>query len=145
MVAIPLAVAVGETVPQGVGEQDTVQVTPLFAGSLVTVAVNCAVAPACTVAVLGVTETVTLGLPPPPQPAMTIANPSPNRESAKHIERCTTPPPAPQPRPRGKTPTNDAQIQSPVETLIMSAGTWACPSDGSIRPGELSEVAREAG
>jgi hypothetical protein len=45
-------------VPHGVGEQDTVQVTPLFVGSFVTVAVNCAVAPACTVAVLGVTETV---------------------------------------------------------------------------------------
>jgi len=57
VVATPLAVAVGETVPQGVGEQDTVQVTPLFTGSLVTVAVNCAVSPACTVAVLGVTET----------------------------------------------------------------------------------------
>ena len=47
--------------PHGIGEQDTVQVTPLFAESLVTVAVNCAVVPACTVAVLGVTETVTLG------------------------------------------------------------------------------------
>ena len=61
MVAAPLAVAVGETVPHGVGEHDTVQVTPLFAGSLLTVAVNCAVAAACTVAELGVTETVVPG------------------------------------------------------------------------------------
>jgi len=61
VVATPLAVAVGETVPQGVGVQDTVQVTPLFAGSLLTVAVNCAVAPACTVAELGATETVVPG------------------------------------------------------------------------------------
>jgi hypothetical protein len=60
VVATPLAVVVGETVPHGVGEQDTVQVTPLFAESLVTVAVNCDVAPACTVAVLGVTETETV-------------------------------------------------------------------------------------
>jgi hypothetical protein len=47
----------GETVPQAAAEHDTVQVTPLFAGSLATVAVNFAVAPACTVAVLGETET----------------------------------------------------------------------------------------
>ena len=57
MVAIPLAVAAGKTVPQGAAGHVTIQVTPLFAGSLVTVAVNFAVAPACTVAVLGVTET----------------------------------------------------------------------------------------
>jgi hypothetical protein len=44
-------------VPHGVGEHDTDHVTPLFAGSLVTVAVNFAVALACTVAVLGETET----------------------------------------------------------------------------------------
>jgi hypothetical protein len=44
-------------VPHGAGEHDTVHVTPLFAGSLVTVAVNFAVALACTVAVLGETET----------------------------------------------------------------------------------------
>ena len=48
--------------PQGVAEHDTVQVTPLFAGSLVTVAVNFAVAPACTVAMLGVTETAIAGI-----------------------------------------------------------------------------------
>ncbi len=54
---MPLAVAVGETVPHGAAEHATVQVTPLLAGSLVTVAVNCFVAPASTVAVDGVTET----------------------------------------------------------------------------------------
>ena len=54
----PLAVVVGETLPQGNVEQDTVHVTPLFAGSLVTVAVNCAVPPTCTVDVPGETETV---------------------------------------------------------------------------------------
>ena len=43
--------------PHGAGEHDTVHVTPLFAGSLVTVAVNLAVALACTAAVLGETET----------------------------------------------------------------------------------------
>jgi hypothetical protein len=61
VVATPLAVAVGKTVPHGAAEHATVQVTPLFAGSLVTVAVNCAVAPACTVAELGATEIVVPG------------------------------------------------------------------------------------
>jgi len=60
-VATPLAVAVGETVPHGAGEHATVQVTPLLAGSLVTVAVNCAVAPASTVGDSGATETVVPG------------------------------------------------------------------------------------
>ena len=55
--AAPLAVVVGETVPHGAGEHDTVQVTPLLAGSLVTVAVNGAVVPAITVADWGATET----------------------------------------------------------------------------------------
>ena len=43
VVAIPLAVVVGEAEPHGAGEHDTVQVTPLFVGSLATVAVMCAV------------------------------------------------------------------------------------------------------
>jgi hypothetical protein len=60
VVATPLAVVAGETAPHSAAVHTTVQVTPLFAESLVTVAVNCAVPPACTVAVLGVTETVTL-------------------------------------------------------------------------------------
>src|ERR1700752_2220536 len=68
--ATPLAVKTGETEPHGVPEHDTVQATPLLAPSLVTVAGNCAVEPACTVAVLGVTDTVMGGgveLPPPVQ------------------------------------------------------------------------------
>jgi hypothetical protein len=61
VVAAPLAVVAGETVPHGAAEHDTVQVTPLFAESLVTVAVNCAVVPAGTVAGFGATETVIVG------------------------------------------------------------------------------------
>jgi hypothetical protein len=57
VVATPLAVAVGKTVPQDAAEHDTVQVTPLFAGSLVTVAVKFAVPLVCTLAVLGEIET----------------------------------------------------------------------------------------
>ena len=48
--------------PQGAPEHDTIHVTPSFAGSLVIVAVNFAVAPASTVAVLGVTETAIPGI-----------------------------------------------------------------------------------
>ena len=44
-VATPLAVAVGDTVPQGAVEQDTVHVTPLFDESLSTVAVRFVVWP----------------------------------------------------------------------------------------------------
>jgi hypothetical protein len=58
VVAAPLAVALGKTVPHGAAEHDTVQVTPLFVGSLVTVAVSWAVPPASTMSVLWVTETV---------------------------------------------------------------------------------------
>ncbi len=47
--------------PHGGVAQDTVQATPLFAASLATVATNCVVAPACTVAVPGVTKTVIAG------------------------------------------------------------------------------------
>ena len=61
MVDAPLAVTEGETVPHGAGAHDTVQVTPLFAVSLVTVAVKFAVAPTFTVFVVGVTDTVTAG------------------------------------------------------------------------------------
>jgi len=62
VVGAPLGVVVGETEPQEVAEQETVQVTPLFEGSFVTVAVNCAVAPASTLAVPGLTETVIPGI-----------------------------------------------------------------------------------
>jgi len=60
-VATPLAVAVGETVPHCAVEHDTVQVTPLFAGSFVTVAVKCAMPPGCTVPVSAETETAIAG------------------------------------------------------------------------------------
>jgi hypothetical protein len=74
VVATPLAVALGETTPQGVGEHDTDHVTPLFAESLVTVAVTCVVAPACTVVVPAETETLTAGggveIVPPPHPKL---------------------------------------------------------------------------
>ena len=45
-----LNVNVGDTLPHGTGEQDKLQVTPLLAGSLLTVAVSCAVPPGGTVA-----------------------------------------------------------------------------------------------
>jgi hypothetical protein len=45
VVATPLAVAVGDTEPQGAVEHDTVQVTPLFDESFTTVAVKLAVCP----------------------------------------------------------------------------------------------------
>jgi len=52
---------VGATEPHWATEQVTLQVTPLAAGSLVTVAVNCPVAPDWTVAVAGATATVIAG------------------------------------------------------------------------------------
>jgi hypothetical protein len=58
VVGVPLGVVVGATVPHCAVEQDTLQVTPLFAASLATVAVTCAVAPASTVAVANETETL---------------------------------------------------------------------------------------
>ena len=52
VVAAPLAVDVGETVPQDAAEQNTLQPTPLFAGSFSTVAVNWSVVPVFIVAVV---------------------------------------------------------------------------------------------
>jgi hypothetical protein len=90
VVATPLAVALGETAPQGAGEHDIDQVTPLFDESLVTLAVTCVVAPACTVVVPAETETRIAGgggeLVPPPHPklltrrTMTAANWIPTNE-----------------------------------------------------------------
>jgi hypothetical protein len=48
--AAPLGVCIGETLPQGGVEHETVQFTPASAGSFVTVAVNSAVVPTSTVA-----------------------------------------------------------------------------------------------
>ena len=61
VVAAPLAVAVGETLPQGAAGQDTVQVTPLWVGSLATVATSGVVPFAITVAVAGATVITTAG------------------------------------------------------------------------------------
>ena len=61
MVAVPLAVDEGDTLPHGEVLHVTVQVTPLLAESFVTVAVNWAVPPACTLAELGETETEITG------------------------------------------------------------------------------------
>jgi len=58
---VPLAVEAGEIVPHGGEAQSRVQVTPLFDGSLATVAVNCAVVPTGTVAGLGATDTAIAG------------------------------------------------------------------------------------
>jgi len=62
VVAAPLAVVVGEILPQGAGEQDTFQLTPLLLGSLITVAtIFCTTVPACTEETGAVTETVIEG------------------------------------------------------------------------------------
>ena len=70
---VPLAVMVGETLPQAevAAEHVIVQVTPRLTGSLVTVATNCIEVPATTVAEGLDTLTVTNegGVPEPPQPA----------------------------------------------------------------------------
>ena len=73
MVAVPLGVLAGETVPHGAGEQVTDHVTPLFVESFVTSAVNCAVVPPWTVIAPGETVTLTTrggALVPPPHPKL---------------------------------------------------------------------------
>jgi len=52
VVATPFSVAAGEIVPHGPGSHDRVQVTPLFDGSLATLATNWDAPPACTSVVL---------------------------------------------------------------------------------------------
>jgi len=59
--AAPLPVALEESVPQELVEQDTVQVTPLSLESLATVPVNCWVVVARTVADCGSVSTVMAG------------------------------------------------------------------------------------
>jgi hypothetical protein len=64
VVATPVSVAAGETDPQPPAEHpkpERVQVTPLSAVSLVSVAVNCAVARVATVALAGLTDRVIAG------------------------------------------------------------------------------------
>jgi len=61
-VAFPLRVEVGEILPQGAGEHDTLQLTPLLLGSFATIATMFGtLLAASTVAVGGVTEIVTAG------------------------------------------------------------------------------------
>jgi len=62
VVAAPLAVVVGEILPQGAGEHDTLQLTPLWLGSLLTVAtIFGTTVPACTDETSTVTETLIEG------------------------------------------------------------------------------------
>ena len=58
MVALPLSVAVGETLPHDDALHETVHVTPLSDGSLLTVAVKLACPPARTEVASALTETV---------------------------------------------------------------------------------------
>jgi hypothetical protein len=58
VVAVPACVALGDTPPHEVAEQETVHVTPLPAKSYKSVAVSWTVAPACTVAEVGETDTL---------------------------------------------------------------------------------------
>lgn len=87
MVATPLGVEVGETLPHCETPHDTAQVTPLLDGSLFTVAVIETTPAACTVELSAETEivigaTVIAGAPPP-QPEMVVAKASPKSERAK--------------------------------------------------------------
>jgi hypothetical protein len=68
-------VEVGETLPQGAAEQETLQVTPFPAVSFRTLAVNCAVVPDWTLTEMGETETEMGGAAedPPPQPELLAA------------------------------------------------------------------------
>jgi len=59
VVEAPLGVVVGESEPHGPGEQETLQVTPLCVGSLLTVALNGSFVPIGTVALAKAIETVT--------------------------------------------------------------------------------------
>lgn len=67
----PLAVVAGDTVPHGTAAHDTLQATPLLAGSFVTEALKVTLVPAGTEAAADESETV-IGGPeaeePPPQP-----------------------------------------------------------------------------
>ena len=83
----PLALLDGDTVPQAAPLQpapDTIQLTPLFAESFVTVAVSACVCPTCTVIVAGATLTAMaaaggVGLPPDELGETVPAQPEMNR------------------------------------------------------------------
>ena len=72
----PLAVDGGEKLPHAPPEQDMLQMTPLAAESLATVAVNCAVPPACTVVLVAERLMAMIALAPPP------LHPETNRKAA---------------------------------------------------------------
>src|SRR5215469_3157788 len=61
VVDAPLAVALGETEPQGAAGHVTVHVTPFALGSFETIADTCAVAPACKVVGFAVIVSITGG------------------------------------------------------------------------------------
>jgi hypothetical protein len=98
VIAAPDALLLADSVPQAAALQpvpDSAQVTPLFALSLATVAVNACVSPVCTDAVGGDTATEiaagVLELDPPPHPltkaAPTIANANKNRAARTKCAR----------------------------------------------------------
>jgi len=62
VVGIPFSVVVGETDPHGAVGHETVQVTPLFAGSYAIVAVNCSVVFTGTVVLATLIVTVSEGM-----------------------------------------------------------------------------------
>lgn len=64
---------VGEALPHGGAEQETVQLTPMLLPPFTTVAVNCALVPTSTVALVLGMDTCTGGAEPPPQLKFPIA------------------------------------------------------------------------
>ena len=111
MVETPLAVEVGETVPQEVTEQEMVQVTPLLAVSFKIVALNCAVDPVCTTAVLWEAEILiggrVMNVEPPPQPEFTAAI-----------------------KPASKTPTKDVRRLDGITSLTFAMSSLRFEPDG---------------
>ena len=77
VVGTPLDVEAGDTVPHGAVGHDTDHLTPLLLGSLLTLAVKSALAPACTVAEVWESDTLMDGgggpEEPPPHPAKKLA------------------------------------------------------------------------
>jgi hypothetical protein len=86
-VGVPLGVVAGDTDPHCAAEHETLQLTPLLAESLATVAVNCIVPLACTVAVVDDRLIVTAFVPPP-QPETKVTK---SRESGRSFFMGWTP------------------------------------------------------
>lgn len=78
---------VGETDPHDAAEHETLQLTPLLAESLATVAVNCIVPAACTVAVV-VDRLIKIAFVPLPQPETKVTK---NRENERSFFMGWTP------------------------------------------------------